>query len=136
MSFFLYIDPGTGSILFSLIIGLVTTVYFVAKQAFITLKLKLLGSSNTAQTLVSQTIVIYSEGTQYWAVFKPVLDELEKRKVNATYLTSAENDPFFSNGYSCITGEFIGKGMTAFSRLNFLEADICLMTTQDLTYIN
>ena len=132
MSVLLYIDPGTGSILFSLIIGLVTTVYFVAKQAFIALKLKLLGSSNAAQSRGSQTIVIYSEGAQYWTVFQPVLDELEKRKIKATYLTSAENDPFFSNSYSCITGEFIGKGMTAFSRLNFLEADICLMTTPGL----
>ncbi len=129
MSVLLYIDPGTGSILFSLIIGLVTTVYFVAKQAFIALKLKLLGSSNAAQSRATHTIVIYSEGSQYWTVFQPVLDELERRNVKATYLTSAENDPFFSKGYSCIAGEFIGKGMTAFSRLNFLEADICLMTT-------
>lgn len=132
MSVLLYIDPGTGSILFSLIIGLITTVYFVAKQALIALKLRLLGSSNAAESRVSQTIVIYSEGAQYWTVFKPVLDELERRKVNATYLTSAENDPFFSNSYSHISGEYIGKGMTAFSRLNFLEADICLMTTPGL----
>ena len=34
----LYIDPGTGSILFSIVIGLITTLYFLAKTAFIKLK--------------------------------------------------------------------------------------------------
>ena len=59
----LYIDPGTGSILFSIVIGLITTLYFVAKTAFIKLKVavykdkgKLAGNKNS--------IVIYSEGKQ------------------------------------------------------------------------
>lgn len=34
----LYIDPGTGSILFSIVIGLITTLYFLTKTAIIRLK--------------------------------------------------------------------------------------------------
>ncbi len=128
----LYIDPGTGSILFSLIIGLVTTLYFVAKQAFLRLKMAVLGASVEKTSATRQKIVVYSEGNQYWNVFKPVLDELERLGVETAYLTSAENDPFFGMHYTHLSGEYIGKGNKAFARLNFLEADVCLMTTPGL----
>ena len=128
----LYIDPGTGSMLFSIVIGLVTMLYFVAKAALIKAKFFLTGGKAVAANKNRYPFVIYSESERYWSVFKPILDAFEKRQIPVVYFTSAKNDPFFSNSYSYINGEFIGEGNKAFTRLNFLEADICLMTTPGL----
>ena len=72
-----YIDPGTGSMLFSIVIGLVTAGYFLGKAAFIKLKFVLSGGKAT-HSKNHYPLVIYSEGTRYWNVFKPVLEALEK----------------------------------------------------------
>jgi len=127
----LYIDPGTGSMLFSIVIGLATALYFLGKAAIIKLKLFFTGG----KAIVSKNhvpLVIYSEGTRYWNVFKPVLDELEKRSFSTIFYTSSEDDPVFEQNYQSISSEFIGQGNKAFARLNFLEADLCLMTTPSL----
>ncbi len=127
----LYIDPGTGSMLFSIVIGLVTMLYFVGKAAFIKLKFVISGGK-TSTSKNHYPLVIYSEGKRYWNVFKPILEALENRGVDAIFYTSSEDDPVFSSQYTHITSEFIGEGNKAFTRLNFLEADVCLMTTPGL----
>ncbi|WP_332829109.1 CDP-glycerol glycerophosphotransferase family protein [Treponema primitia] len=62
-------------------------------------------------------------------MFKPILDAFEKKEKKVLYLTSAKDDPVFKEQYKFISAEYIGTGNRAFARLNFLEADICLMTT-------
>lgn len=74
-----YIDPGTGSMLFSIIIGLVTMLYFVGKAAIIKLKFVLSGGKAVANGN-RYPFVIYSEGERYWNVFKPVVEEFEKER--------------------------------------------------------
>ena len=127
----LYIDPGTGSMLFSILIGAAATLYFVLRAVIIKLKVVLSGDLATASS-VSNPYVIYNEGKQYWNVFKPVLDEFEKRGIHILYLTSASGDPAFEAGYKYVKCEFIGEGNRAFARLNILSADIVLMTTPGL----
>jgi hypothetical protein len=126
-----YIDPGTGSMLFSILIGLVTMLYFMGKAAFIKLKFVLSGGKAVSNK-DRYPFVIYSEGDRYWNVFKPVVEEFEKRKVPVVFYTSSENDPVFFEKFIYVRAEFIGEGNKAFTRLNFLEADICLMTTPGL----
>lgn len=126
-----YIDPGTGSMLFSIVIGLVTMLYFFGKAAFIKVKFILSGGKATTSKSHSP-LVIYSESKRYWNVFKPVLDALERKAIPTVYYASSEDDPVFSVEYKHITSEFIGEGNKAFTRLNFLEADVCLMTTPGL----
>jgi hypothetical protein len=79
----LYIDPGTGSMLFSILIGAAATLYFIARAVIIKAKVLFAGGrvavNTSAHAAVSHPYVIYSEGRQYWNVFKPVLDEFEKR---------------------------------------------------------
>ena len=128
----LYIDPGTGSMLFSIVITLVTMLYFVGKKAIIKLKFVLSGGKAVAGSKTRYPFVIYSESARYWTVFKPIVDEFEGRGIDVLYYTATEDDPFFSEGYKHITGEAIGEGNKAFTRLNFLEADVCLMTTPGL----
>jgi hypothetical protein len=48
------------------------------------------------------------------------------------YLTSSGDDPAFDINYHFVKTEFIGEGNRAYARLNFLSADIVLMTTPGL----
>ena len=131
----LYIDPGTGSMLFSILIGAAATVFFLAKAAVLKLKLFFSGKKNRdafQHDASFKPYVIYCEGKQYWNVFKPVTDEFEKRQIQLTYYTSAQDDPVFEQNYQYVKPEYIGEGNTAFARLNLLSAGFVLMTTPGL----
>ena len=131
----LYIDPGTGSMLFSILIGAAATLFFLAKAAILKIKLLFSAKKNGVSTTADSNFknyVIYNEGLQYWNVFKPVCDEFEKRKIELTYYTSAEKDPCFEQNYEYVKPEFIGEGNMAFVRLNMLSAGVVLMTTPGL----
>ncbi len=128
----LYIDPGTGSMLFSILIGAAATLYFLAKAAILKLKLVFSGKTGKAADASYKPYVIYCEGKQYWNVFKPVVDEFERCKWPLTYYTSAKDDPVFDQNYQYVKPEFIGEGNTAFARLNLMSAGIVLMTTPGL----
>jgi hypothetical protein len=128
----LYIDPGTGSALFSILIGAAATLYFLGRALIIKLKVVLSGGKAAKDASLLHPFVIYCEGKQYWNVFKPVLDEFEKRETGVLYLTSAEDDPVFGFSWRFIKAEFIGEGNRAYARLNMLRAGICLMTTPSL----
>jgi len=128
----LYIDPGTGSALFSILIGAAATLFFLSRAVIIKLKVVLSGGKAAKAAASSNPYVIYCEGKQYWNVFKPVLEEFEQRKINILYLTSAEDDPVFESSWYFVKAEFIGEGNKAFARLNLLQADFCLMTTPGL----
>lgn len=124
-----YIDPATGSMLFSVVLGVLTTLVFLFHSLL--LKLKLLFNKKMLSK-DKLPFVIYSEGKQYWSVFHGILDEFEKRQIKVVYYTSAKDDPFFEQNYRFINGEYIGEGNKAFFKLAFLSADICLMTTPHL----
>ncbi len=129
----LYIDPGTGSMLFSIAMGVVAAGYFVLRAAWLKLKFLVTGKLHEGNaTPKKHGIVVYSEGDQYWNVFSPVLEELERRGEPVSYYTSSETDPALSRRWNRVAAEYIGEGNKAFARLNFLEADICLMTTPGL----
>ena len=133
-NFLLYIDPGTGSMLFSILIGAAATLFFVAKAAWIKFKILLSGKKDCSGIVDAsyKTYVIYNEGNQYWNVFKPVADEFEKRKIPLMYYTSSKTDPIFDQKYEFVTSEYIGEGNTAFAKLNMLSAGFVLMTTPGL----
>ncbi|MCL1954425.1 MAG: CDP-glycerol glycerophosphotransferase family protein [Spirochaetes bacterium] len=128
----LYIDPGTGSAMFSILIGAAATIYFLGRALIIKLKVFFSGGKASNTVSADHSFVIYNEGKQYWNVFKPVLEEFENRKVALLYFTSAKDDPVFDTSWSFIKPEYIGEGNRAFARLNMLRAKICLMTTPGL----
>jgi len=127
----LYIDPGTGSMLFSVIIGLTSALYFIGKAFIIKFKFIFTGRGTKTEKAL-YPLVIYSEGNQYWTTFKPILDALENREIATVFYTSDKDDPALTTPYTFIQSEFIGEGNKAYTRLNFLEADVCLMTTPGL----
>lgn len=127
-----YIDPGTGSMLFTILIGILGALRYVFKSWFVKLRFFLSGGRKTKSDGDKLPLVIFSEGKQYWNIFNPVCRELEARGVDAVYMTASEEDPALKNEYKHIKMEFIGNGNKAFAKLNFLNADIVLATTPGL----
>ena len=123
----LYIDPGTGSMLFSVFIGLAAASYFLFRNLLIRIKTLFLGKNRALKN--KSAFVIYNEANHYWPVFQPIAREFENRGIDVQYLTSSETDPVFQNDFKYVHPVFIGEGNKAFASLNFLEADVCLMTT-------
>lgn len=130
----LYIDPGTGSMLFSILIGAAATVFFLFRALLLKIKFILSGKKDGSAQVDSsyKPYVIYNEGKQYWNTFKPVVEEFEARKIPLEYLTSSKNDPVFDQKYNYVKAEFIGEGNSAFAKLNMLSAGVVLMTTPGL----
>lgn len=127
-----YIDPGTGSMLFTVAIGIIAALSFALKNVFI--KIKFAFSSGEAKKNANRKIpfVIFSEGERYSNVFAPVLDEFEKRGVDCEYWSASEKDSILTKEYSHVKPTFIGNGNKAFAKLNLMNADICLATTPGL----
>ena len=130
----LYIDPGTGSMLFSILIGIIGVVVFFLRTALIKIKFILSGGKKAKIDKNKLPIVIFSDHKRYWNVFKPICEELEKRGQKAYYYTASPDDPAIEYGKTCkyVVCEFIGEGNKAFSRLNILNAYIVLSTTPGL----
>jgi len=130
---FAYLDPGSGSMLFSALIGIVATLFFVVKGFFFKI-VNLPGyiSGRKAASKETHKIVFYSEGPQYWNIFFPILRELNGRGVKCTYLSSKKSDPGLSTDMENIEPYYIGEGNRAFFFLNTLSADLCIMTTPGL----
>ena len=128
----LYIDPGTGSMLFSLFIGLATTAIFGARA--LSLKIKgIVGRGKQTELDKSHLgIVVYSDSKRYWNVFGPIAREFESRKIPLVYYTQSPDDPALGEKFEYVKAEFIGEGNKGFAKLNLLNADVCLSTTPGL----
>lgn len=130
MTILLYIDPGTGSMLFSLLIGLAATAVFGIRALMVKLKFGLGKKENTDENRIPY--VIFSDHKRYWNVFKGICDEFNKREIDVVYYTLSKDDPVFNCGFKHIHPEYLGEGNKPYSRLNFLKADILISTTPGL----
>ncbi|GMO25066.1 MAG: CDP-glycerol glycerophosphotransferase family protein [Termitinemataceae bacterium] len=129
---FLYIDPGTGSMLLSVLLGAIATLYFLFQSIIIKMKTFFAGGNVKNVSATTHQFVVYCEDKRYVNLFKPVLDEFEKQKTQVFYLSYSEDDPAFSRGYNYVSTKAIGEGNKAYAYLNFLSANIVLMTTPGL----
>jgi len=130
---FAYLDPGSGSMLFSAVIGIVATLFFVIKGflfKIIDLPAYIAGAGRKRDK--KRQLVFFSEGPQYWNVFMPVINELVKKGISCTYLSSKENDPGLKYENDLVETKFIGEGNKAMFFMNTLEADLCVATTPGL----
>ena len=128
----LYIDPGTGSMLFTIVLGAVTTLYFLARRFIVYIKFRVSGGKIEKADSEKIPYVIFSDGKQYWNVFAPICDEFEKRKTRLEYWTASEEDPGLKRDYKYVNCRYIGSGNKAFTRLNIMNASLCLATTPGL----
>ena len=132
---FAYLDPGSGSMLFSAIVGIIATLFFVLKSfifKIVNIPAYLSGKKSGISKTKTDKIVFYSEGHQYWNVFLPILRELNNRQIPCTFLYSKKNDPVLENRLEYVNPIYIGEGNKAFFMLNTLSADVCVMTTPGL----
>ncbi len=133
MSLPLYIDPGTGSMLFSLFIGIIAAGSFGLRALYLKLKFVFNGGKTEKSEIAKRVpFVIFSDHRRYWNVFKPVCDEFERRGIDAVFYTASADDPALSAGYRHIRAEYLGEGNRPYARLNMLCADILLATTPGL----
>lgn len=129
--FSLYIDPGTGSMLFSLVIGLVATLTFGLRALFVKIRFGF-NKKDIAEEKDVIPYVIFSDHKRYWNIFRPIVQEFENRGVDVVYYTLSSDDPALSCGMKHIKAEYLGEGNKPFAKLNFLNADIVISTTPGL----
>ena len=127
----LYIDPGTGSMLFAILIGILTSLMFLWKSFLLKIKF-LIHGGRVEETQKRFPYVIFSDSKRYWNVFKPICDEFERRGIPLEYLTASKDDPALVAEYEHVNCRFIGENNKAFARMNMLDAGILLSTTPGL----
>ena len=128
----LYIDPGTGSMLFAVLIGIIGAVAYVFKEWAVKLKFLLTGGKKADTNAEKIPIVIFSDDKRYWSVFKPICEEMNSRGIDVVYMTASKDDPAFDENLQHLDAQFIGEGNRAFSKLNFLNATMLISTTPGL----
>lgn len=128
----LYIDPGTGSMLFTILIGVLGALHYLIRVFLVKLRFVLSGGKKIESNQDVIPFVIFSDNKRYWNVFEPICRELNARGQDVVYMTASPDDPALNNPYEHIKGEFIGENNKAFAKLNFLKATIVLSTTPGL----
>jgi hypothetical protein len=132
---FLYIDPGTGSLLLSIIAGATMTLIYGFRGVMLKSLRLINGRKYRSHGYYPDQIVFYSEGKKYWQVFKPVLVELQNSNQNIVYLTSDATDPGLKNDFSNLESFYVGSMNKAFYVLNRLHARILITTTPQLNVL-
>lgn len=127
----LYIDPGTGSMLFTILIGVIGAGLYAVRMLLIKIRFWLSGGKVKEESRETP-IVIFSDNRRYWPVFEPVCRELDRRGRDVVYMTASPDDPGLENPYPHVKAEFIGEGNQAFAKLNFINATLVLSTTPGL----
>jgi len=131
--YLLYIDPGTGSMLFAALVGIVSTLFFFLQKFWLKLKFFLTGGRAKEDANAKKVpCVIFGEDGRYWNLFRDICEEMEARQMECEYYTMDEKDPVLQTGYEHIHPSFIGDGNRAFAKLNLMKAKVCLSTTPDL----
>ena len=126
-----YIDPGTGSMLFTVLLGILGAAIYSLRMFWLKIRMKVSGGK-VEVTKEETPFVIFSDNKRYWSVFEPICRELDRRGREVVYLTASEDDPALTCGYPHVKAEFIGSGNKMYARLNFLNAAIVLSTTPGL----
>ena len=68
----LYIDPGTGSMLFTILIGVVSAGLYALRALIIKAKFLFLGGRQEKQSEDRLPFVIFTDSKRYWNTFGPI----------------------------------------------------------------
>ncbi|MBR1523318.1 MAG: CDP-glycerol glycerophosphotransferase family protein [Lachnospiraceae bacterium] len=128
----LYIDPGTGSMIFTIVLSLLSVSFFFLQKVRLKIKSLIGRGGLSVQGTDHMPYVIFSDSKRYWNVFKPICDEFERRKIKVYYWTASGDDPALQSEYKYVISEYIGGINKASARLNVMNAGICISTTPGL----
>ena len=78
----LYIDPGTGSMLFAVLIGVFGAVGYIIRMAWVKLRFKI--TAGKKEEIKSDKIpyVIFADDKRYWNTFEPICREFNDRGID------------------------------------------------------
>ncbi len=127
----LYIDPGTGSMLFTVLIGVIGAAVYSLRMLLIRLRFSLRGGKVESVSR-KLPLVIFSDDKRYWNIFAPICRELDRRGLDMLYLTVSPDDPALQAGLPHLKAEHCAGEAKAFTRLNFMKASLLLSTTPGL----
>lgn len=127
----MYIDPGTGSMLFAILLGILGALQYVIRTAIIKIKFAL-GAGKVEVADERIPYVIFSDHKRYWNVFEPICREFDRRGIDVVYMTASSDDPGLECAYKHVKGEYLGDGNKPYAKLNFLKADMVISTTPGL----
>ncbi len=127
----LYIDPGTGSMLFTVLLGVIGAAFYSVRLLFVKLRYTFSGGKADVD---SQKIpyVIFSDDKRYWSIFEPICKEMDKRGKKVLYLTKSPDDPALECSFEHFEAKAIENDSKLYSYLNFINAGIFLSTTPGL----
>ncbi len=125
----LYIDPGTGSMLFTVLLGIIGAAVYSLRMLFIKLRYKLGGKVEALGKKIP--FVIFSDDKRYWSIFEPICKRLSAYGKEILYITGSPDDPALSCEFDNFSAECL-KGNKLYTRLNFIEANIVFSTTPGL----
>ena len=127
----LYIDPGTGSMLFTVLLSMIGAAFYSVRV--LANKLSIGGGRRKKKAAGERVpLAVFSDSKRYWNVFEPVIRELGKRGRDVLYITASEDDPAFTCGLPNVRAEYAGEGNKAFAKINSISADVVLSTTPGL----
>lgn len=126
-----YIDPGTGSMLFTILVGVLGAGIYAMRNLFVKLRFALSGGKEKANA-DRIPFVIFTDSKRYWNIFRPICEEFDKRGQKLVYMTASPDDPALNEKFEHVKCEFIGEGNKAFAKLNLLNADVVLSSTPGL----
>ncbi len=127
-----YIDPGTGSMLFTILVGVLGAAIYAMRNVLVKLRFLLSGGSKEKGNANEIPFAIFTDSKRYWNVFEPICEEFERRGQTVVYMTASPDDPALSRKFEHIKCEFIGEGNKAFAKLNLMKADVVLSSTPGL----
>lgn len=125
-----YIDPGTGSMLFTVLLGIIGAAFYSLRMLFIKLRYGL-GGGKAQKSKGKIPFVIFSDSKRYWNVFEPVIRKLSQYGKEILYITASPDDPGLEYKAENFKAECI-EGNKLYTRLNFIEARVFLSTTPGL----
>ena len=129
-----YLDPGSGSMILYFLAGIFATLIYSIKSLFFNLSITFnrFFYKDKINLNVKKNIVFYSEGGQYWHLFKPVIEELNNLNIECSYYTSDKFDEGLKFQSTKFDSLFIGDRRFSLISLNYLQAEILVMTTPQL----
>jgi len=131
-----YIDPGTGSLLVSTLIGVVLSSLFALRGLFYKIISRFTGNARHLNNDFSGRLVFFTEGQRYWNVFEPVVKALIEKEQPFVYITADENDEGLKLNNGLCEAHYIGGMKQAIVILNRLKARVCVMTTPQLDIVS
>lgn len=129
-----YLDPGSGNALIYLLFSLVGAVIYFIKSSFY----KFLGLFNKKYAAKSDSrknlseVTIFSEDKSYWLTYKPIVEELIKRRIDFTYLSMDVEDPGLTIDNPFMHSKYVGKGNPGFAKIASCRAKVMLSTTPNI----